>query len=98
MRKKILLPLALMVCLVFYLSSAIGQESTFLSQKLMLEKDLHSRIENALSKILDDQRYVLDVTVDLKFTPTIKEEVTFRPGTERPSGIEPEADPPKERL
>jgi len=98
MRKKILLPLALMVCLVFYLSSAIGQESTFLSQKLMLEKDLHSRIENALSKILDDQRYVLDVTVDLKFTPTIKEEVTFRPGTERPSGIEPEADPPKESV
>ncbi len=96
MKKKILLPLALMVCLVFFLSNAIGQESSFLSQKLMLEKDLHSRIENALSKILDDQRYVLDVTVDLKFTPTIKEEVTFRPGTERPSGIEPEADPPKE--
>ena len=95
MRKKILLPLALMVCLVFYLSSAIGQESTFLSQKLMLEKDLHSRIENALSKILDDQRYVLDVTVDLKFTPTIKEEVTFRPGAESPTEIEPEADLPK---
>jgi flagellar biosynthesis/type III secretory pathway M-ring protein FliF/YscJ len=61
----------------------------------MLEKDLHSRIENALSKILDDQRYVLDVTVDLKFTPTIKEEVTFRPGAESPTEIEPEADLPK---
>ncbi len=56
MRKKILLSLALMVCSVLYLSSAIGQESTYLSQKLMLERDLHSRIENALSKILDDQR------------------------------------------
>ena len=95
MRKKILLSLALMVCSVLYLSSAIGQESTYLSQKLMLERDLHSRIENALSKILDDQRYVLDVTVDLKFTPTIKEEVTFRPGAESPTEIEPEADLPK---
>ncbi len=72
-----------------------GQESTYLSQKLMLEQDLRSRIENALSKILDDQRYVLDVTVDLKFTPTIKEEVTFQPGAKRAAGI-PEAKSQKE--
>jgi len=73
-----------------------GQESTYLSQKLMLERDLRSRIENALSKILDDQRYVLDVTVDLKFTPTIKEEVTFQPGAKRPAGTVPEAESQRE--
>ena len=61
------------------ITSMIAQESTYLAQKLMLENDLRSRIESALQKVMDDHRYVLDVTVGLKFTPTITEEVTFRP-------------------
>ena len=61
------------------ITSMIAQESTYLAQKLMLENDLRSRIESALQKIMDDHRYVLDVTVGLKFTPTVTEEVTFRP-------------------
>ena len=61
------------------IASMMGQESTYLAQKLMLENDLRSRIESALQKVMDDHRYVLDVTVDLKFTPTVTEEVTFRP-------------------
>ncbi len=58
---------------------SMGQESTYLAQKLMLENDFRKRIESALSKVLADHRYVLDVTVDLKFTPTVREEVTFEP-------------------
>ena len=61
------------------IASMTAQESTYLAQKLMLENDLRSRIESALQKIMDDHRYVLDITVDLKFTPTVTEEVTFRP-------------------
>ncbi len=61
------------------IASISGQESTYLAQKLMLENNLKSRIESALQKVMDDHRYVLDVTVDLKFTPTVTEEVTFRP-------------------
>ena len=61
------------------ITSMIAQESTYLAQKLMLENDLRSRIESALQKVMDDHRYVLDVTVGLKFTPTVTEEVTFRP-------------------
>jgi flagellar biosynthesis/type III secretory pathway M-ring protein FliF/YscJ len=95
MKRRLFNNISTVLFFVLLISPGTGQESTYLSQKLMLEKDLHSRIENALSKILDDQRYVLDVTVDLKFTPTIKEEVTFRPDTERPSGIDSEADLPK---
>lgn len=57
----------------------VAQESTFLAQKLMLENDFRKRIRSALEKILEDHRYVLDVTVDLEFTPTVREEVTFRP-------------------
>ena len=93
MKKRLFQATSTALFLVLLIGFGIGQESTYLSQKLMLERDLHSRIENALSKILDDQRYVLDVTVDLTFTPTVKEEVTFRPGTEHTTtGIEPKAD------
>ena len=59
-----------------------GQESTYLAQKIMLENNMRSRIESALQKIMDDHRYVLDISVDLKFTPTVTEEVTFRPSTD----------------
>jgi len=93
MKKRLFQATSTALFFVLLIGFGIGQESTYLSQKLMLERDLHSRIENALSKILDDQRYVLDVTVDLTFTPTVKEEVTFRPGTEHTTtGIEPKAD------
>ncbi|MFQ6673301.1 MAG: hypothetical protein ACE5GH_00790, partial [Fidelibacterota bacterium] len=64
----------------FLLTMGVGQESTYLAQKLMLENDLRKRISGALAKILEDHRYVLDVTVDVKFTPTVREEVRFRPG------------------
>ena len=93
MKKRLFQATSTALFFVLLIGFGIGQESTYLSQKLMLERDLHSRIENALSKILDDQRYVLDVTVDLIFTPTVKEEVTFRPGTEHTTtGIGPKAD------
>ncbi len=59
-----------------------AQESTYLAQKIMLENNMRSRIESALQKIMDDHRYVLDISVDLKFTPTVTEEVTFRPSTD----------------
>jgi len=77
-----------------FFSNGIGQESTYLAQKLMLENDLRNRIESALEKILDDHRYVLDLTVELRFTPTVREEVTFKPAprpgqvTEQPSETE----------
>ena len=74
----------------------LAEGSTYLSQKLELEQDLHSRIENALSKILDDQLFVWDVTVDIKFTPTQKS-FQSEPDIERmeiscilPEGLAPE--------
>ena len=56
-----------------------AQESTYLAQKIMLENNMRARIESALQKVMDDHRYVLDISVDLKFTPTVTEEVTFKP-------------------
>jgi hypothetical protein len=34
----------------------------------MVENDLRSRIASALSKIIDDQKYVIDVDVDIEVT------------------------------
>ena len=45
---------------VLSLSLLLGQQSSsYLTQKLMVESDLRSRIASALSKIIDDQKYVL---------------------------------------
>ena len=59
-----------------------AQESTYLAQKIMLENNMRARIESALQKVMDDHRYVLDISVDLKFTPTVTEEVTFKPAVD----------------
>lgn len=66
-----------------------AQESNYIAQKLMLENDLRQRISSSLEKILDDHRYVLDLSVQLKFTPSQREEVTFRPKGSAPSGVAP---------
>lgn len=81
MRKHFILTIASVVGFLFTFS--VSQETSYLAQKLMLENDLRSRINGALEKILDDHRYVLDVSVELSLTPTIKEEVTFRPITKK---------------
>jgi hypothetical protein len=83
MKKWLLTFIGGLTLIGFLIPLLIAQESTFLAQKLMLENDLRKRIHSALEKILEDHRYVLDVTVDLEFTPTVREEVTFRPSDSR---------------
>lgn len=99
MRKKFLIIPPLVLLAGLFLRTGVGQESTYLAQKLMLENDLRRRIVSALEKVLDDHRYVLDVTVFLKFSPTVREEVTFKPAPEeakreRPTEAPAEAMPP----
>lgn len=67
------------VVLVVMLGSVpvIGQVSSYLTQKLMLENDLRERIDDALSKIIDPSRYVVDVSVELELTDAVEEQVTF---------------------
>ena len=81
MRKHLIRTIALAVGFLF--TFGVSQETSYLAQKLMLENDLRSRINGALEKILDDHRYVLDVSVELSLSPTVKEEVTFRPITKK---------------
>ena len=65
---------------VLSLSLLIGQQSSsYLTQKLMVESDLRSRIASALSKIIDDQKYVIDVDVDIEVTGEKEEQITIIP-------------------
>ena len=85
MKKILLATSVLIVGIVTFTGFVVGQESTYLAQKLMLENDLRKRITSALDKILEDHRYVLDVSVELKFTPTVREEITYKPS--EPTGL-----------
>ena len=80
MRKRYTQPIILLMMIVFAISLGIGQESTYLTQKLMVENDLRTRIKDALSKILDPSQFVVDINVMLELSDAIEEQVTYGPG------------------
>ena len=62
---------------VFLLSALlIGQGSGYLAQKLMVENNIRERIKDALSKIIDSNKYVINVDIDLEISDEIKEQIT----------------------
>ena len=66
---------------LFSLTLLFGQQaSSYLTQKLMVESGLRERIGDALSKIIDDQKYVIDVDVDIEITGEKEEQITIIPG------------------
>lgn len=62
------------------LTFLLSQESSYLTQKLMVENDLRTRISDALSKVIDESKYVIDVSVDLKITDAVEEQITVTTG------------------
>ena len=62
---------------VFLLSALlIGQESGYLAQKLMVENNIRERIKDALSKIIDSNKYVINVDIDLDISDEVEEQIT----------------------
>ena len=55
-----------------------SQESGYLSQKLLLENTIQQRITNAVAKILDESQFVVDVKIELAFTPSRELETVYR--------------------
>ncbi|UCD37212.1 MAG: hypothetical protein JSW54_10295 [Fidelibacterota bacterium] len=55
-----------------------SQEAGYLSQKLLLENTVQQRITNAVSKILDESQFVVDVKIELDFTPARQVETVYR--------------------
>ncbi len=66
------------------LTFSLAQETSYLTQKLMVENDLRTRISDALSKVIDESKYVIDVSVDLKITDAVEEQITVTTG-DKPS-------------
>ena len=67
----------LMTTLLF--SLVIGQSNGYLAQKLMIENNLRNRISDAMEKVIDNRKYVIDVSVDLEVSSAIESETTFSP-------------------
>jgi len=61
------------------ISVALGQSSGYLAQKLMLENSLRKRIGDALEKVIDNRKYVVDVSVDLEISSAVENQTTFSP-------------------
>tara|TARA_A100001037_G_C15152141_1_gene640115 strand:- start:6212 stop:7954 length:1743 start_codon:yes stop_codon:yes gene_type:complete len=54
----------------------IGQGGGYLSQKLMVENNIRGRVKDALSKIIDSQKYVINVDVELEVLDEVNEQIT----------------------
>ncbi len=81
MNKRVILqPIIAATVLILFLGQGLGQGSSYLTQKLMLESDLRNRISDALSKVIDESRYVIDVSVILEMSDEIEEQVTMVSG------------------
>ena len=62
---------------VFLLSAIlVGQGSGYLAQKLMVENNIRERIKDALSKIIDSNKYVINVDIDLDISDEVEEQIT----------------------
>jgi len=58
-------------------SLAIGQGGvSYLSQKLLVENTIKDRIQDALSKIIDSHKYVVNVSVELEILDEVEEQIT----------------------
>ena len=74
--KKLLISLAILILMVTLLLSQENQLS-YLSQKLLLENNLRQRIANALDKLLDDIKFVVDARVEIVFTPIEQTKIIY---------------------
>ena len=54
----------------------VGQGSGYLAQKLMVENNIRERVRDALSKIVDNNKYVINVDIDLEISDEVEEQIT----------------------
>jgi len=55
----------------------LGQGSGYLAQKLMVENNIRERVKDALSKIVDNNKYVVNVDIDLEISDEVEEQITM---------------------
>tara|TARA_B100001250_G_scaffold230103_1_gene197498 strand:+ start:328 stop:2115 length:1788 start_codon:yes stop_codon:yes gene_type:complete len=78
----------------FILFTALfSQSSGYLSQKLMVENNIRDRVKDALSKIIDSHKYVINVDVELEVLDEVNEQITvFSPRDKNKKEVESPAE------
>ena len=70
---KYLIPIIGVVIAVTLLT---GQSGGYLSQKLMVENNIRERVKEALSKLIDSHKYVINIDVELEILDEVNEQIT----------------------
>ena len=79
---------ALMIVTLLY-----AQGSGYLSQKLMVENNIRDRVKEALSKVVDSHKYVINVDVELEILDEVNEKITVFAPRESDKDSEQQASP-----
>ena len=72
--KNFLIPI---ISIVATVTLIVAQGSGYLSQKLMVENNIRDRIKDALSKLIESHKYVVNVDVELEVLDEINEQFTY---------------------
>lgn len=68
----------LLTCIALFMAIVLGQGGiSYLSQKLEVENTVKGRIQEALSKIIDSHKYVINVDVELEIVDEVEEQITM---------------------
>ena len=70
---KYLIPI---IGVVIAVTLLIGQSGGYLSQKLMVENNIRERVKEALSKLIDSHKYVINIDVELEILDEVNEQIT----------------------
>ena len=73
---KIVLNIKKKLAVLLIAGFLIGQGSGYLAQKLMVENNIRERVKDALSKIIDNNKYVINVDIDLEISDEVEEQIT----------------------
>jgi len=68
--------LAPVIGVVIAVTLLVAQGSGYLSQKLMVENNIRDRVKDALSKVIDSHKYVINVDVELEILDEVNEQIT----------------------
>ena len=67
----------LIVSVVAAVTMIFSQGGGYLSQKLMVENNIRDRVKDALSKLIESHKYVINVDVELEVLEEVNEQFTY---------------------
>ena len=72
--KRYFIPIISVIATITILFS---QGDGYLSQKLMVENNIRDRVKDALSKLIESHKYVINVDVELEVLEEVNEQFTY---------------------